>query len=63
MMAEKILGTLADKTILIIGAGKMSHLTIQQISSKPIKKLYIMNRTHERAVPIAEQYHANLASL
>ncbi len=55
-MAEKHLGTLADKSILIIGAGKMSELAVTQIQNKGLKKLYLMNRTPENAMTLAEKY-------
>ncbi len=63
VFAEKILGSLEDKNVLVIGAGKMSLLTLQQMANKGLKKLYLMNRTHEKAVPMAENYHAHLVSL
>lgn len=61
--AEKSLGSLEDKIVLVIGAGKMSQLTLQQMSNKGLRKLYLMNRTHEKAVPMAESHHAELVSL
>ncbi|MCB9771783.1 MAG: glutamyl-tRNA reductase [Candidatus Omnitrophica bacterium] len=61
--AEKILETLQNKTVLVIGAGKMSALTLQHMSGKNLKKLYLMNRTHEKAAPIAQNYAAELVSL
>lgn len=61
--AEKLLGSLQDKTVLVIGAGKMSQLTLQQMSNKGLQKLYLMNRTHEKAAPMAESHNAELVSL
>ncbi len=61
--AEKVLGTLKDKTVLVIGAGKMSQLALQQMSAKGLQKLYLINRTHEKAVPLAENFNAQLVSL
>ena len=54
--AETTLTTLEDKSVLIIGAGKMSKLTVGQISNKNFKNLYIMNRTPEHAQKLAEQF-------
>ncbi|MCB9757825.1 MAG: glutamyl-tRNA reductase [Candidatus Omnitrophica bacterium] len=61
--AEKILGSLENKTVLVIGAGKMSQLALQQMSSRKIRKLYLMNRTHEKAAPLAQTYNAQCVSL
>lgn len=61
--AEKTLNTLQDKTALVIGAGKMSQLTLQQMTNKGLKKLYLMNRTHEKAATMAESNNAELVSL
>ena len=54
--AEKVLGTLADKTVLIIGAGKMSELAIGQINNKGVKKVYLMNRTAEKAQNLSQKF-------
>jgi len=56
MMAERLLGTLQDKSILIIGAGKMGELSLSQIHKKGIQKLYLMNRTEAIAKTLARQY-------
>ena len=54
--AEEILGSLKDKSILLIGAGKMSELTVGQIQNKNFKKLYLMNRTASNAQELAQKY-------
>lgn len=63
LMAENLSGSWEGKNVLIIGAGKISQLTIQQLSTKPIEKLYLMNRTHEKAAPLAQTYNAEVVSL
>ncbi len=54
--AEKMLGALSDKSILIIGAGKMSELAVGQITNKGVKKIYVMNRTQEKAKDLSEKF-------
>ncbi len=54
-MAENMIETLSNKSVLIIGAGKMSTLTGRQLKSKNVKDLYIMNRTTAHAAELAEQ--------
>ena len=55
MMAQNILGTLQDKTVLILGSGKMGRLAVEQLVNKGVKKIYIMNRTIEKAEELAGQ--------
>jgi len=54
--AEEIFGTLKDRSILIIGAGKMSELAVGHIQNKQFKKLYLMNRTQSNAQSLAQQF-------
>jgi len=54
-MAQKIVGTLKDKTVLILGSGKMGRLAVEQLINKGVKKIYIMNRTMEKAQELAGQ--------
>lgn len=63
IQAEKSLGSLQNKTALVIGAGKMSRLALKQMSEKGLEKIYLINRTHEKALPLAENYKAQLTSL
>ena len=56
-MAEKILGPLTDKSVLVIGAGEMSKLTIGQIAYKGLKKLFLMNRTQAHAQELAQKFN------
>lgn len=60
--AEKLLGSLKDRSMLIIGAGKMGELALEQVVNKGIKDLYLMNRTGEKAEELAAKYNAIPAS-
>ncbi|VAX36275.1 Glutamyl-tRNA reductase [hydrothermal vent metagenome] len=60
--AEQVLGSLQDKSILIIGAGKMSDLAAAQIKNKGFKKLFLMNRTQSKAAPLVEKYGGEVAA-
>lgn len=60
--AEKYLGPLSDKSVLIIGAGTMSKLAVGQISDKGFKKLYLMNRTIEHAQCLADTFSGEVVS-
>ncbi len=60
--AEKELGSLQDKTILVIGAGEMSDLAVGHIHNKGFKELYLMNRTLVNAENLAEKYNGKVVS-
>lgn len=47
------LGTLAGKSILVIGAGKMGHLAAEQLRNKNVDSIYVMNRSCDKAASIA----------
>ena len=55
-MAENIMGELKDKSVLIIGAGKMGKLTASHFQQKGIGQIYVMNRSQEKADDLAQQY-------
>lgn len=61
--AEEVLGTLDDKSILLIGAGKMSKLAVGQIQNRGFQKLYLMNRTEANAQSLAEKYGGEVVGL
>ncbi len=53
-LAERLLSTLQGKSILVIGAGKMGELALQQIRTKGVDKIYLMSRTGSTAQSLAE---------
>lgn len=53
-LAKKIFGTLQGKTALLIGAGEMSELAARHLFDRGVGRLYIANRTYERALHMAE---------
>ena len=53
-LAERIFGTLNGKTVYLVGAGKMAELAARHLISHGAGKVIISNRTHERAVDLAE---------
>ncbi len=55
-MAEENLGSLEGKSVLIIGAGKMGELSLAQLQNKGAEKIYLMNRTGEKAEALAQKF-------
>jgi glutamyl-tRNA reductase len=53
-LARKIFGSLAGKTVLIVGAGKMSDLAARHLIQQGATTLLVSNRTEARAEKIAD---------
>jgi len=56
-LAKKIFNDLNDCHVLIVGAGKMGNLALQNLYSNGIKKITVINRTVENAVNLAAQFN------
>lgn len=52
-LAEKNLGGLDEKTVMVIGAGEMGTLVAKALANKYIKVIYVANRTFEKAETLA----------
>jgi len=48
-LAQDVFGQLAGCSVLVIGAGKMSELTLQHLHTHGCREMLIINRTRERA--------------
>jgi glutamyl-tRNA reductase len=55
-LARTIFGALEGHTILILGAGKMSELTVRHLIDSGARSVIVSNRTHERAVELARLF-------
>src|SRR5271165_3427485 len=54
-LAGQIFDTLKDKTVMLMGAGKMAELTARQLSALGIQSLLITSRRFDRAVALARE--------
>ena len=54
-LARKIFGSLHGKTVLIVGAGKMSDLAARHLIQQGATSILVANRTPERAAQLAGQ--------
>ena len=52
-LAEKHIGTLDDKSVLVIGAGKMGRLVAKALAEKDLNAIFVANRTFYVAVELA----------
>jgi glutamyl-tRNA reductase len=55
-LAKKIFGTLSGKSIYLVGAGKMCELAARHLLAHGAGRIYVANRTFERAVKLAEKF-------
>ncbi|MBW8749743.1 MAG: glutamyl-tRNA reductase, partial [Acidobacteria bacterium] len=59
-LAQKIFGSLKGKTILLVGAGKMSELAARHLIAQGAGTLYVANRTRSRAQRIADEFRGSV---
>ncbi len=55
-LAQRIFGTLEDRTVFLIGAGEMIELAARHLVSGGVRKILVTNRTYERAVNLAQEF-------
>ncbi|HFR4158691.1 glutamyl-tRNA reductase [Bacillus anthracis] len=55
-LGKKIFGELTDCHVLILGAGKMGELALQNLYGSGARKVTVMNRTLSKAEVMAEKY-------
>ena len=55
-LARKIFGDLGGKTILVIGAGKMSELAAKHLLKNGASSIFVSNRTFDRAEELARLF-------
>jgi glutamyl-tRNA reductase len=53
-LARKIFGDIQGKTLMILGAGEMGELTVRNLLKQGVKRVYVANRTFEKAVTLAK---------
>jgi glutamyl-tRNA reductase len=55
-LAKKIFGSLNGKAVYLVGAGKMCELAARHLLAHGAGRIYVSNRTHERAVNLAAKF-------
>ena len=58
-LAKRIFDRLEDKTVMLIGAGKMGDLVARHLQRNGVSSLMVTNRTFERAVQLAAEFRGN----
>ncbi len=54
-LAEKIFNSLADRHVMVIGAGDTSEKTARALLSRGARSIIVSNRSHDRAVALAAE--------
>ena len=62
-LAKKIFGSLKNKHVAILGAGKMGELAIQNLYGSGVSKVTVINRTFEKAQTLASKFEGNAKSM
>ena len=55
-LARKIFGSLNHRTVMVVGAGKMSELAARHLRRSGATHVFVTNRTHERAIEMARLF-------
>jgi len=55
-LGKRIFGSYRGKNVSIIGAGKMSELTVKHLRSGGVGELYVLGRTFDKAAELAAEY-------
>ncbi|MEK4230164.1 glutamyl-tRNA reductase [Solibacillus sp. FSL H8-0538] len=62
-LAKKIFGSLQNKHVAILGAGKMGELAIQNLYGNGVGKVTVINRTFEKAQNLASKFEGDAKSM
>ena len=62
-LAKKIFGSLKNRHVAILGAGKMGELAIQNLYGSGVSKVTVINRTFEKAQHLASKFDGDAKSM
>jgi glutamyl-tRNA reductase len=62
-LAERVFDELADRRILLLGAGKTADLTAANLISRGVAEIVVANRSHERAEALARRFGGRAVGL
>ena len=55
-LAQRNLGDLSSRRVLLVGAGETSELTARALAARGAEAIFIANRRHNRAIGLAERF-------
>jgi glutamyl-tRNA reductase len=62
-LARDIVGDLASRSVVIIGAGETAELTAQALADQGVRTVFVANRHADRARSLAERFGGEVGSL
>jgi glutamyl-tRNA reductase len=55
-LAQRTLGDLADRTVLLVGAGETAELTARALAARGVATVFVANRHYSRAIGLAQRF-------
>ena len=55
-LAQRTLGELDDRRVLVVGAGETAELTARALAAKGVHAIFIANRHYDRAIGLAQRF-------
>jgi glutamyl-tRNA reductase len=62
-LAQDVLGGLADRHVVILGAGETSELTAQALANQGVGTIFVANRHADRALSLAQRFGGSVVGL
>jgi len=54
--AEQVVGQLPGCHVVVVGAGEMGELAVEALRARGVRRITVINRTHQRAQALAERW-------
>ena len=62
-LAREVVGDLAHRRVVVIGAGETSELTARALADQGVSTIFVANRRADRALSLAQRFGGRVASL
>jgi glutamyl-tRNA reductase len=62
-MARDVVGPLAERNVVLIGAGETAELTARALTEQGVHAIFLANRRKNRAIALAERFGGSVVSL
>ncbi|HEV7770279.1 MAG TPA: glutamyl-tRNA reductase [Solirubrobacterales bacterium] len=58
-LARRALGDLAERRVLVVGAGETAELVARALVARGVSTVFVANRHYDRAIGLAQRFHGN----
>jgi glutamyl-tRNA reductase len=62
-LAQDVLGSLAERRVMLLGAGETSELTAQALAHQGVGTIFVANRHADRALSLAQRFGGSVVGL